>query len=229
MESGYSLPVVDVVLAGIVLVSAVLALLKGFVREVLGIVGWLFASFAALYSHSLLFPFWKGVFRDELVANIATFSSVFVTVLFIALYIARKIGNLIDDGPLNALDRSAGFLFGATRGLVIAALLFLLHSSFRNKDDPMPQWLANARTLPVVEGVARGMVSLLPGRIERGARETTNLNRSDTPQPVEEAEKEPVVQKAEPAPKAPAPLRRSDEPAYDKKERDTLNSIVNGL
>ena len=53
----------DVILIGVMLVSALLAMIRGFMREVLSIAAWVIAAVATLYAYSKLLPFAKAYFN----------------------------------------------------------------------------------------------------------------------------------------------------------------------
>lgn len=171
----YSVHLIDVGVAGIVLLSALFALSRGFVREILGIFSWMAALFVALYTHDSTIGFWRDMFENDLVANIAAFGSVFIGMLTSCLIIAHKVAARLRDGALNSLDRTFGFLFGGLRGLVISSLVYMIFAAFGDSRADLPQWLREAKVLPVLEASARTMVSLLPPPMQDDALKTTNL------------------------------------------------------
>jgi len=59
----------DFILIGVMLVSAVLAMVRGFMREVLSIAAWIIAAGATLYAYGKLLPFAKTYFNNDYVAT----------------------------------------------------------------------------------------------------------------------------------------------------------------
>jgi membrane protein required for colicin V production len=47
----------DIILIGVMLISALLAMIRGFMREVLSIAAWVIAAGVTLYSYAKLLPF----------------------------------------------------------------------------------------------------------------------------------------------------------------------------
>jgi membrane protein required for colicin V production len=116
-----------IVLAAIAL-SAIVALWRGFVREVLSIVGWIGAILGTLY----LFPIGQQLARKyiewPIVADIVAGVVLFVAILVALTMIASAIAKRVQQSSINALDRSLGFLFGLVRGAVVVCLIYLLYS-----------------------------------------------------------------------------------------------------
>ena len=150
--------VTDVAVAALVLTSAFFAFLRGFVREALAIAGWIGAAVVAWYGfpevEALLRPWVPGETLRWVVAGGGTF---LVSVAVFALAI-RLLSRSVRNSPLSAVDRALGFLFGAVRGVVVVALLFVLgRSTLWNTPDETPQWLAGAASYTFIEYSA-GMV-----------------------------------------------------------------------
>ena len=68
----------------------------------------------------------------------------------------------VKGSPLNTLDRSLGFLFGIARGLVLVALAYMVASQAAWRDEPAPDWVAQARVRPVIDYSAGVIVALVP-------------------------------------------------------------------
>jgi hypothetical protein len=58
----------DFILIGVMLVSALLAMIRGFMREILSIAAWVIAAVATLYAYSRLLPYAKTYFNNDIIA-----------------------------------------------------------------------------------------------------------------------------------------------------------------
>ncbi len=160
--------VLDVIVVVVVLLSAVLAMVRGFVREVLSVASWVAAAAAAylLYPHAL--PLAQSYIDSNTVAIIVSAAAIFFIALIIASYITMKISDFVIDSRVGAVDRVLGFIFGALRGilLMIVALWFF---NFLVR-EPQP-WIANARTMPLLVSGGDWLIGLLPPDFEAWIQE----------------------------------------------------------
>src|SRR5580704_2292926 len=71
----------DVILIGVMLISAVLAMIRGFMREILSIAAWVLAALATLYSYAKLLPYAKSYVNNDIVATAAVVAGTFLLAL----------------------------------------------------------------------------------------------------------------------------------------------------
>ncbi|MGL4289878.1 MAG: CvpA family protein, partial [Phreatobacter sp.] len=114
----------DMGLAAIMLISALLAMVRGFVREVLSIASWGLAALATWWAFPRLLPLAQTQVSNELAAKAIVIAGVFLTVLVVVSLITIRISDAILDSKIGVLDRTLGFAFGLARGLVIVVVAF---------------------------------------------------------------------------------------------------------
>lgn len=114
---------VDAVLSGILLLSVLVGWVRGFVFEVMSLLGWLVAYFAALWFSSALAPHLPVGSPGSAMNHLVAFACTFVLALIAWMLIARGIRLLIRATPLSLPDRFLGSLFGLARGLVLLLTL----------------------------------------------------------------------------------------------------------
>ena len=156
----------DLVVLAILLLSGVLALARGFVKEVLGIAGWIGAAIAALK----LFPHVQPIARQhvpyQIVADALAGAGVFIVVLVVLSLISNAIARRVRDSEIGALDRSLGFVFGLVRGALVLSLAYLALVQFVPPREH-PDWITGARSLPIVAYGARVLASVAPSEIRQ--------------------------------------------------------------
>jgi membrane protein required for colicin V production len=159
----------DGILIGLMLVSGLLAMIRGFSREVLSVASWGVAALAALYFYKKLSPlaysYTQAISSSETIGDIAAAAVIFIITLIIVSLITMKIADFIVDSKIGPLDRTLGFVFGAVRGalLIVVGLMFFNWLMPTNQ----PGWVANAKSKPMLESIGEGIVQLLPDDPEK--------------------------------------------------------------
>src|SRR5437588_10011709 len=151
----------DIVLILVMLISGLLAMVRGFMREVLSITAWILAAAATLYSYGKLLPFAKQYFNSDIVAAIVVVGGVFLLTLLVVSVFTIRISDMVLDSRVGALDRTLGFLFGLARGLIIVVVAFLFFS-WLVPDKQRPDWVTGAKSRVVLQGTGDWLMSLLP-------------------------------------------------------------------
>lgn len=129
---------VDLAVLGVLAVSAILAFLRGFVREVLGIAAWVGAAFVAVWFFDPLRP-WIEHYFGNLAAWIVdwiTAAGLFIVSVFVLMLVARRLSALTKGLGLGALDRTLGMLFGLARGSAVIISGYILGGLI----TPIEQW-----------------------------------------------------------------------------------------
>ena len=126
----------DLVVIGVVLVSALLAAVRGLTREVLAIASWAAAAIVAWIFHPQLLPFAQQHIPNKTVALVVVIAGLFLATLIIVSLITARISDFVLDSRIGALDRTLGFVFGAGRGGCIrssgnVSLIFSIVASCR--------------------------------------------------------------------------------------------------
>jgi membrane protein required for colicin V production len=151
----------DLGLIAVVLVSALLAMLRGFTREVLAIASWAAAAVAAVYLHPLALPYVKPYIAKDVIALAVAAAAVFFVTLIIVWLITIKLSDAILDSKIGALDRSLGFLFGAVRGLLLCVIAFLFFN-WLVPAQTQPEWVKTARMRPLLQATGDQLIAVLP-------------------------------------------------------------------
>jgi membrane protein required for colicin V production len=174
----------DLILLVVMLISALLAMVRGFMREVLSIASWAAAAILTLYAYPRLKPIVLQYFSNDIVASAICVGGVFLGTLLIVSVITIKISDTVLDSRVGALDRTLGFLFGLARGLVIVVVAFLFFA-WLVPDRSQPEWVKNAKSRVVLQGTGQWLMSMLPEDPE-----STILKRLKRNKPEEQEQQE---------------------------------------
>lgn len=150
----------DGILVGFTLVSAMLAMVRGFSREILSIGSWAAAAAAAYFFYPAVVPYIESYVDNAQLQIAVAAAIVFFIALIIVTVITMKIADFIIDSRIGALDRTLGFLYGAARGILVVAVGLLFFSWLVGQNPPA--WIAEAKSLPLLEGIGDWLESILP-------------------------------------------------------------------
>jgi membrane protein required for colicin V production len=243
---------IDAIVLATLLLSALIAFARGFVLEVLSIGSWIGAAFAAMYGFGPLRPYVSEFLGPGLVADAVTVLALFLGVLVLLSVFSHQISRGLRGGPLGALDRSLGFLFGLARGALFVCLAYLV-GSWVVPTGEQPRWVRDARTLPAIEAGATWLVGLAPQdprqraelERQREAEQRRFLQQLTVPQPAAPrpaaatAPAAPVPAAPSPAAPAPAvapsvspiparpPAAAQGEIGYGQQDRGRLDQLLN--
>jgi membrane protein required for colicin V production len=151
----------DVALIVVMLVSGLLAMVRGFMREILSIIAWILAAVATLYAYSKLLPLAKQYFNNDIVAAVVVIGGVFLLTLLVVSIVTVRISDMVLDSRVGALDRTLGFLFGLARGLIIVVVAFMFFN-WLVPDKSQPEWVKAAKSRVVLAGTGQWLMSMLP-------------------------------------------------------------------
>lgn len=160
MPASMPISILDLVVVGVVIISALLAAVRGFTREVLAIVAWVAAAAAAWFLHPLLLPRIKDYVTNPNIALVIAIGAIFVIVLLVVSILTVKLSDFILDSRIGALDRTLGFLFGAARGFLICVIGWTFLAWL--VQGKMPDWATTARARPVLENTSTTLITMLP-------------------------------------------------------------------
>ena len=149
----------DYVIVGVILLSVVISLFRGFVREALALgvwvlAGWVGWAFFRVLAQQLT-P-WIEVPSLRLAAALAI---LIIGVLLVGGLVTYLIGELVDRTGLSGTDRLLGTVFGAARGVLLVAVLVLMAGL-----TPLPQdlWWQQSELIGYFEEAAIWLRELLP-------------------------------------------------------------------
>jgi len=189
----------DYILIGIVGLSVVLSLWRGFVREIISIIGLVAAFFAASRASGYAGDFLGAWISNGTVADIAGFALVFVLIMLIVGITGAIIRKLVDMADLTATDRTLGVVFGALRGMLLIALAFLIFTSYAKPDY---KWMKESLLTPYAIKAGDMLGGIIPegypfSRQGDGSKSNTKSENSSDQIPVVDKKKlESIIQES---------------------------------
>jgi membrane protein required for colicin V production len=215
----------DLILLVVMLVSAMLAMIRGFMREVLSIAAWAVAALCAVYFSARFAPMVKSYFNlSDTPANVIAAATLFLLTLLVVSVITVRISDMILDSRVGALDRTLGFLFGLGRGLIIVVVAFLFFD-WLVPARSQPAWVQSAKSKVVLQSTGEWLKSMLPDDPE-----STILKRLKKPKGDEtDTPDAPPEKKSDLGTSITGSVAVGNDPSgYGRGDRDGMRQLIQG-
>jgi membrane protein required for colicin V production len=166
----------DYVLLSVVLISSVVGLVRGLLREVIAILTWFFALWLGWSLADLVEPYLGGLLAQESVRTWSARALIIIIVLLIGAAAGAIVGYFVRLSIFSGADRFFGFLFGLLRGILLIGVLALLGQLLRLDEE---RWWRGSRLIPHAESVANAIRSIVGEPHAERAREALLARRSE--------------------------------------------------
>jgi len=207
----------------ILIISGLLAFVRGFIQEVLSIGAWIGAIAATIFGLPYLKPFTREFIANPMLADVVTGGAIFLITLVILWMITRMLSNSVKGSALNALDRSLGFVFGLARGAVLVCLIFI-GVEWLVKPEQQPDWLRNARSMPLVVWGADHLRALVPADTQEAAADAAGAAEDEARKVLETHRM--LRDIMSPEPQAPPSETEPGVDGYTPKERRDMERLI---
>ncbi|GAA6138421.1 CvpA family protein [Arenicella sp. 4NH20-0111] len=118
----------DLILLAIFIISTVVGVMRGFVKEALSIISWILAFWLG-YTYCVQAGEWLAQFAslgEGRIRNSAGFALVFIGTLFVFALISYVVTKIVVRGPIKGVDRVLGIATGFVRAIAISAVMLVL-------------------------------------------------------------------------------------------------------
>jgi membrane protein required for colicin V production len=149
----------DLVIVVIIVLSALISVVRGFVKETISLITWIVAGILAFRYFDPLAGMLEPYVNAPTIRNITAFAVLFVSTLVIGAIINFIMSQLVDRTGLGGTDKALGVLFGAARGVLIVTMIVLLASL-----TPMPEasWWQDSAMMGFFEKLAEWLKGIIP-------------------------------------------------------------------
>ena len=168
-----ALNIVDFATIIVLVISGVLATLRGMTREIMGLAGWPISIVAARLTAPYLEPLLTDTIRVEGISSALAWGIPFIVVVVLWFAFASVVSPGLSKAGLGGLDRWLGFLFGLIRGFVIVLVIYVGAVIAAEGEDRLPGLVTDAQIIPALRESAHLMSGVLPP--DMGDRIVDNL------------------------------------------------------
>ena len=168
--------IIDGIVIAVLLISAIISFLRGFIRETLTILGVAGGLAAAYYGGPILAPIVKnmlGVHEGEpphklfnilpypILADILSYGAIFIVIVIILSIVSHMLAESARAVGLGSLDRTLGIFFGLARGALLLAILYLPVYIGVDKTTK-EEWFKGSKTDVYLEEASGKIASMIP-------------------------------------------------------------------
>ena len=153
----------DIIVVVILAYSLLRGLFRGLLKEAASVIGVLGGFFAAYTFYAPASGYLTGLVSNPAYRNILAFLAIFCIVVIVVNVVAIILKYLLRIVFLGWLDRLGGLVFGTVKGILIAAVLFLVLTAFLPKGTPL---IRDSATAPYVAVVAEHLSAVISSDIK---------------------------------------------------------------
>ena len=152
----------DITIIVIIILSVLVSLARGFVREALSLLTWIFAFWVAFTYFNHIVVYLQPHISSATVQIVVSFAILFIVTLISGGVLGHMLSVVIDRTGLTSTDRLLGVIFGISRGILLVAVLLLLAELLPFKDD---LWWKQSVLMPRFIPLETWLHSLLPENV----------------------------------------------------------------
>jgi membrane protein required for colicin V production len=150
---------VDYAIVGVILLSALISLARGFVSEAISLATWIAALFVAYKFSKPLSVNFTDYIHSPSVRYGVIFFALFVIVLIVGAIVNFVVRKLVTNTGLSGTDRILGLVFGFARGILLVAVLILLGGVL---NISKATWWEQSQLVPQFQGLVVWLKTMLP-------------------------------------------------------------------
>ncbi len=159
----------DFAIIAIIIISTLISLIRGFVREILSLITWAAAFIVAFKFCAAVASLFQPYIDNPSIRLAIGFALLFFVVLIIGDLISYMIARFASNKGLSTIDRSFGMIFGFLRGVLLVAVLLLLASLGSSSQD---QWYQSSYLIPHFQPLVTWLHSFLPAKLSTVSQAT---------------------------------------------------------
>tara|TARA_X000001036_G_scaffold369112_1_gene355062 strand:- start:35 stop:586 length:552 start_codon:yes stop_codon:yes gene_type:complete len=151
----------DIIIILTMLVSGVLALTQGFVKEILSLIGWIVSFVSVIVFMPEAGKYLRPFFESQALSDLITISIIFTVTLLAWRLLSLFIGKIFKFTSIGYIDRTLGFLFGLLRIYILASIIFGVFIQ-KIEQEKRPLYIQSSNLTKVIESSNNFLFSNFP-------------------------------------------------------------------
>lgn len=224
----YHLNNLDIILLAVVLVSGLIALSRGLIKEVLSIIGWVLVTILIIYLLPVFLPFAKNFINNGLFAGILTSLIIFTLFSIIWIYSTAHITTKIRTSKLSGLDRFLGLFFGIMRAFLLI-ILFNILVNWVIPVDKQSEVLTESKYFQIAGNFAKPVEDMIPPETLDMIKTTTESLSPEEKEQQKEQDAFALFEKLAQPQLKKIEEKKEDSKGYKESERDSLDRLIDSV
>ncbi|MBI1258522.1 MAG: CvpA family protein [Chloroflexi bacterium] len=232
--------ILDIIVLAVLFISAVIAFLRGFIREVLTILGVVGGLVAAYFGGPVLQPITRGWFDTgtgdepqklfnlipyDIVADAIAYGSIFIIVVIVLSVASHLLAGWAKAVGLGAVDRTLGVIFGLVRGVIIVSLLYMPVHVLIDKES-RDGWFKDSKSYFYIVSTTDFLLALLPDSLKEKTDDAADKTADSMAKATREKLQELDVLKFDSAKPAATPDQPADKNGYKDQQRQDMQNLI---
>lgn len=156
----------DYAVVVILVISGILATFRGFIREFLGILGWILAVIFARLTQPFAQTWLEDFFTGDSLIEVLAWTLPFVIFVLAWFVLANMMAPGLKKFALGGGDRPLGFIFGLARGAVVVSLIYMGVLVMTESERSLPQSVLESTSITPMRVIATVMTGFAPEDIQ---------------------------------------------------------------
>jgi membrane protein required for colicin V production len=208
----------DIGVVAIIVLSAIFAFARGFVREAFSVIAWGGAALITLYGFGWAYDRIDPYVHNPLLSQVIAGFGLFIVSLIVLTMVTGVLARIVSVAAFSPIDRTLGFVFGLARGAFLVCLAYLLVAMALPPTD-WPPWLRDAKSGPYLNEGADLLRGFLPESLKLKSAELT-------PAPADPAVEARRAMRALATPAASDPTKPDAAPRYREQNQRDLDRLI---
>ncbi len=162
----------DVIILIVVGISALIALSRGLIKEVLSIIGWVLGTASIIYLLPILSPIAEIYIKTGWMVGVVTSLFILIAFLIVWILLTGRIVGKIRSSKLSNVDRMLGLFFGVARAFLLVTLFYILLNWMVPKDK-QSEVFTQSKYFNIAGSFAKPIEALIPESTLDAIREKT--------------------------------------------------------
>lgn len=217
----------DIAIIVIVLISALIALNRGLIKEVLSIIGWFLAVAAVVFLLPVVQPFAEEYIDSELMAIVSSAFAILIIFFILWIYLSSVIIGKIRASKLSGMDRLLGLFFGILRAFLLIILLNIL-AGWVIPPENQPEMMKESKYFQLAGSFAKPIEELIPEATRDKLHQQMTPDEEVAPGVVLDSDLDDLFEKlTQPQIEKKEAKEKEEEPAgYDSSEQKSLDRLI---